>query len=154
MGGGFRSKYAGLATTTRRLSASRIETRLESGRSPIRIAQSMPSLTRSTRRSVRSRLHETSGFISRKSRISGATWIRPKPAGAEMRRCPLAFTPPRLTDASVKDLKGLKGLRELNTAYSKISEAGVKELMAALPKTRVGHAYRATLKPDPRRPGK
>jgi hypothetical protein len=36
----------------------------------------------------------------RKRGTSGATWRRPKPAGAVMRRCPLAFTPPSDTLAS------------------------------------------------------
>jgi hypothetical protein len=64
------------------------------------MAQSTPSFTRSTSRSDRSRLQLTSGLAARKSRSSGATWRRPKPAGADTLMCPLALTPPRLTEAS------------------------------------------------------
>ena len=42
----------------------------------------------------------TSVCSSRKRGTSGATWRRPKPAGAVMRKCPLAFTPPAETLAS------------------------------------------------------
>ena len=39
---------------------------------------------------------ETSGCSSTKRGTSGATWRRPKPAGAVSRKWPLALTPPAL----------------------------------------------------------
>ena len=66
----------------------------ESGRSPTRTAQSKPSPARSTTRSLRFSEMVTSACSSRKRVTSGATWRRPKPAGAVIRKCPLAFTPP------------------------------------------------------------
>ena len=54
----------------------------------------------STTRSLRFSETCTSGCCARKRGTSGATWRRPKPAGAVTRRCPLAFTPPALTLAS------------------------------------------------------
>ena len=74
--------------------------RLESGRSPTRTAQSNPSLAMSTTRSDRFSDTLTSGCWAMKRGTSGATWRRPKPAGAVTRRWPLAFTPPALTLAS------------------------------------------------------
>ena len=84
----------------RRLSAKRTLTKDESGMSPTRTAQSKPSLATSTTRSLRFSDTVTSGCRSRKRGTKGATWRRPKPAGAVMRKCPLAFTPPSLTLAS------------------------------------------------------
>ncbi len=51
-------------------------------------------------RSVRSSEIETSGCCFVNSGTSAATWRRPKPAGADTRRWPLAFTPPAETLAS------------------------------------------------------
>src|SRR5256885_1534398 len=78
-------------------------TRAESGRSPTRTAQSKPSPARSTTRSLRFREIVTSGCRSRKSGTRGATCRLPKPAGAVMRRWPVALTPPALTLASALD---------------------------------------------------
>jgi hypothetical protein len=66
----------------------------ESSSEPIRTATSMPSLTMSPSRSDRSSDTVTSGCAARKAGTSGATWRRPKPAGAVTRTWPLAFTPP------------------------------------------------------------
>jgi hypothetical protein len=66
----------------------------------MRTATSMPSLTMSTSRSDSSSDTVTSGWAATNAGTSGATWRRPKPAGAVTRTCPLAFTPPADTDAS------------------------------------------------------
>jgi hypothetical protein len=54
----------------------------------------------STTRSERFSDKLTSGCAARNGGTSGATCRRPKPAGAVMRKWPLAFTPPSLTLAS------------------------------------------------------
>src|SRR5690606_20976501 len=64
------------------------------------MARSIPSLTMSVRRSVRSSDTVTSGCASRKAGSSGATCARPNPAGAVTRRWPLALMPPSETEAS------------------------------------------------------
>src|SRR6185369_7363145 len=55
---------------------------------------------RSTTRSLKFKEMVTSACSSRNLGTRGATWRRPKPAGAVMRKWPLAFTPPALTLAS------------------------------------------------------
>jgi hypothetical protein len=87
-----RAGRPGVATHRRRLSARRTLTREESGRSPTRTAQSKPSLRCPP---PGRRLSDIAhlGCCARKRGTSGATWRRPKPAGAVMRRCPLALTP-------------------------------------------------------------
>ena len=68
--------------------------------SPTRTAQSKPSAPISTMRSDRFSEMVTSGWMSRNCGTSGATWRRPNPAGAVIRKWPLAFTPPSVTLAS------------------------------------------------------
>ena len=95
-----RRRYSGVATHRRRLSATRTLTSDESGRSPTRTAQSKPSAARSTTRSLRLSESVTAGCSARNRGTSGATWRRPKPAGAVTRKWPLARTPPADTLAS------------------------------------------------------
>src|ERR1700686_4608064 len=40
----------------------------------------------------------------------------------------ILFNRPRVTDASLKDLKGLPQLRELNLAETQVTDVGLKEL--------------------------
>ncbi len=75
----------------RLLSASLAPISDESDNDAIRIATSIPSPIRSTTRSFRFRVRVTSRCSVRKEGMSGATCCRPKPAGAEISRWPLAW---------------------------------------------------------------
>ena len=44
---------------------------------------------------------------------------------------------PKVTDAGLVHLKGMTNLRVLDLAYTKVTDAGVKDLQAALPKCRI-----------------
>ena len=79
-------RYAGVATHSRRLSASRTLTKLESGMSPTRTAQSKPSPAMSVTRSDKFSDSVTSLCNARNFGTKGATCLRPKPAGAVMRK--------------------------------------------------------------------
>jgi pyridoxine 5'-phosphate synthase PdxJ len=45
----------------------------------------------------------------------------------------------KLTDAALKELAGLKELRELNLGGTKVTHAGVAELQKALPGCKITH---------------
>jgi hypothetical protein len=47
------------------------------------------------------------------------------------------FTASRITDAGLKELKELKGLKTLHLAGTQITDAGMKDLKQALPNTRI-----------------
>jgi hypothetical protein len=44
-----------------------------------------------------------------------------------------------VTDAGLKELKELKQLQSLDLRYTKVTEAGVKDLQDALPECRIVH---------------